>query len=677
MAHALSRRGENYFFLSIERPSNPSVTTVINHPAPVHGDSESDDDDFRPLAASPSLGSSEEAVDWREMSRIMEESTWNRGESDGGAISHAKGATVQSAPSVSFASNPVSYMVRSESPLTEMSESDNEGSPTENQSHAGTPAIMNKEHLIFMGVQFIRGISPYHNPRRITLYNNKPSQTWFYDRQRKPISSPPKVPRDGTIPFKALYICDLIDSVGSYVDRQTWINNSHDERKAQWVIATGDNARQTIDGMEYGFYFTSDGPHWVKKKTLTRVAELMSLDIETESTMDPTVKAATAPNPTVKASRITINNIAPGHNHRNRINISFILISLSALIVAKYALFSAICALPVIGYVCSSTSVASDTTSRTFDVCTLPFLGHFCSPMMAFDLNAPRTDFPRLVEIESRTFEQLLDEVADGPTTAMAIKKAQRASMNLVHRIHASCLEPIAKQSFIQLLNEIVEEANETFYALIHFHAQVDAAARNMILDLSYVHWRLKAIAPPRSSQVWFPVLSSPEAVAQSEYLRLLDVTGKVLGRLEGEVALAMSTVTSLEKPLDKVHNLAHVEYQSVRRRRYRETSRWFWTFFGFNREVLQHVAELTELLEDVADAQQRASAHITAAAMILASIKEDLLQLSNDVAAGPITEDIPLEIHLHGVRLRLEKLTRKRMSTEEVVNGGLLDSKP
>ncbi|KAF9439937.1 hypothetical protein P691DRAFT_784202, partial [Macrolepiota fuliginosa MF-IS2] len=48
-----------------------------------------------------------------------------------------------------------------------------------------------------------------------------------------------------------------------------WINNSHtDEKCPQWMAAQGANALQSIDGKDYRFYITHDGPHWVMKDTL-------------------------------------------------------------------------------------------------------------------------------------------------------------------------------------------------------------------------------------------------------------------------------------------------------------------------------------------------------------------------------------------------------------------------
>lgn len=108
-------------------------------------------------------------------------------------------------------------------------------------------------------------MSPYHCPKQVTLYNSKPPQTWYYDRQKRPILAPPNPPRDTMIPFKSLYICDIIDSEGNCIKRQVWINN--DEKRVRWVIANEIHATQKIDGKVYVAYVNDDGPHWVKKET--------------------------------------------------------------------------------------------------------------------------------------------------------------------------------------------------------------------------------------------------------------------------------------------------------------------------------------------------------------------------------------------------------------------------
>lgn len=111
--------------------------------------------------------------------------------------------------------------------------------------------------------------SPYNNCHKMTLYNGKPDQYWYYTRIHSLIANPPKVPHNKQIQKKALFICDVIDNEGSCIERQVWVNNG--EKKVKWDIAQGVNAVQNIGGKEYGFYINTNGPHWVRKDTLTRL----------------------------------------------------------------------------------------------------------------------------------------------------------------------------------------------------------------------------------------------------------------------------------------------------------------------------------------------------------------------------------------------------------------------
>ena len=115
--------------------------------------------------------------------------------------------------------------------------------------------------------------SPYDNCHKITLYNGKPDQYWYYTRVRSPLAAPPKVPHHKNIHRKALFICDVVDDEGRYKERQVWINNG--EKKVNWDIAQGANAVQSFDGKEYGFYINENGPRWVQKDTLTRLNRKM------------------------------------------------------------------------------------------------------------------------------------------------------------------------------------------------------------------------------------------------------------------------------------------------------------------------------------------------------------------------------------------------------------------
>ncbi|XP_006462345.1 hypothetical protein AGABI2DRAFT_119208 [Agaricus bisporus var. bisporus H97] len=102
------------------------------------------------------------------------------------------------------------------------------------------------------------GESPYHCPQQTSPYRGKLAQTWYYDQRSHPIPEPPRVPPDVSVPFKALYICDVMSN-GQPTKHQTWINESN--KGVHWVaVGETEEAKQYIDGEAYIFYEGSRVP---------------------------------------------------------------------------------------------------------------------------------------------------------------------------------------------------------------------------------------------------------------------------------------------------------------------------------------------------------------------------------------------------------------------------------
>jgi hypothetical protein len=127
------------------------------------------------------------------------------------------------------------------------------------------------------------------------------------------------------------------------------------------------------------------------------------------------------------------------------------------------------------------TGYISQTLRTVFQpFCVIP--GFSISSMCRVDSDLKSTpkfipqwaDYPKLVEVQSKTFEELLEESAGGPALSLEIKKAQMATSDLVTRVRISDLK--AKDTLVTSLGEFLEDAKKTGEGLHKLTSKVRGA---------------------------------------------------------------------------------------------------------------------------------------------------------------------------------------------------------
>jgi len=83
-------------------------------------------------------------------------------------------------------------------------------------------------------------------------------------------------------------------------------------------------------------------------------------------------------------------------------------------------------------------------------------------------------DYPKLVEVQSGTFEHLLEELVGGSALSLEIKKAEMATSDLVTRVRISDLK--AKDTLAESLVEFLEDARRTGRGLHKLTSKVGGA---------------------------------------------------------------------------------------------------------------------------------------------------------------------------------------------------------
>lgn len=92
-----------------------------------------------------------------------------------------------------------------------------------------------------------------------------------------------------------------------------------------------------------------------------------------------------------------------------------------------------------------------------------------------YDQGPPRwADYPKLVDVQSATFEQLLDESVGGSGLALEIKKAEMATVDLGTLVRVSNLK--SRDMIAESLAEFVEDAKKTGKGLQKLSSKVGGA---------------------------------------------------------------------------------------------------------------------------------------------------------------------------------------------------------
>jgi hypothetical protein len=93
-------------------------------------------------------------------------------------------------------------------------------------------------------------------------------------------------------------------------------------------------------------------------------------------------------------------------------------------------------------------------------------------------------DYPKLVEVQSKTFEHLLEESVGGPALSLEIKKAEMATSDLVTRVRISNLK--AKDTLAQSLGDFLEDARKTGRGLHKLTSKVGGAVDRCVCCLQH-----------------------------------------------------------------------------------------------------------------------------------------------------------------------------------------------
>ncbi|KAI0636081.1 hypothetical protein C8Q77DRAFT_1216556 [Trametes polyzona] len=318
-------------------------------------------------------------------------------------------------------------------------------------------------------------------------------------------------------------------------------------------------------------------------------------------------------------------------------------------------------------------------------VCIFPGLSSswLClAPEIEYDAQggpAPlRADYPKLVEIQTSNFEQLLDGSVGGSGLSLEIKKAEMASKDLITLVKFSELK--SKDLLAQSLFDFVEDAKQTGKGLQKLTSKVNGAVDHIMAINDYALRTIEGAQdePKSLLQVIWPFASpTPAERSQEVVVRAfrdsMDVHAAEMRRLILELEVSEANLERLDAHLTVLHELCTRENITLSAAR-EDLLAQLWTLLGGNRKRLRGMDVNLELLQHLGEYRRRAAAHVAAAKQTLIAMSEDMEDLRERVAAPDIVGDrIPVEVHMRSIQSGLERLkddrVKARAREDELMN--------
>ena len=144
--------------------------------------------------------------------------------------------------------------------------------------------------------------------------------------------------------------------------------------------------------------------------------------------------------------------------------------------------------LVVVVFACTYAIALSSGAIRTAlsPICGIPIISLVCPhldkpyPVSSSNRVPRRADFPRLLDVERKTLEALLDETVEGPGLALEIKKAELATSDLVTLVRVSKLN--SRDTLADSLSEFVKDARKVGRGLTRFSSRVGGAVDKYVM---------------------------------------------------------------------------------------------------------------------------------------------------------------------------------------------------
>ncbi|KAI0789916.1 hypothetical protein C8Q75DRAFT_717561 [Abortiporus biennis] len=298
-------------------------------------------------------------------------------------------------------------------------------------------------------------------------------------------------------------------------------------------------------------------------------------------------------------------------------------------------------------------------------VCWIPGISSSALCRFPDSRNLPKwADYSKLMDVESSTFEQLLDESVGGSGLSLEIKKAEMATSDLVTLVKYSNLK--SRDLLAKSLEDFVSDARKSGKGLQKLSSKIGGAVDSILAVNDHALHTIEAYtAKPKGVYgVIVSALTSEQKtkeIVTKTFQDAMAVLSTQMERIIMEAEVSLINLDRLEQRMQTLHELVHREDNTLQIEK-AELLAQLWTILGGNRRQLRGVEGHLYLLKNLGQYRKRALAHVSAALHTLQGMQEDMEDLRERVAAPELTGDrVPLEVHMKSIKMGLDRITEQR----------------
>ncbi|KAJ8503440.1 hypothetical protein ONZ45_g10860 [Pleurotus djamor] len=280
-------------------------------------------------------------------------------------------------------------------------------------------------------------------------------------------------------------------------------------------------------------------------------------------------------------------------------------------------------------------------------------------------------DYPKMVDLQSKTFEQLLDpsSIAGSSSLAINIKKSESATRDLATLVTYSNMK--SKDSVVQVLRAFIGDAKATGRSLSKLNSKIGGAVDAITAVNDYALHSIEeayANGQPSFFNALVPWSNKPNTkeVVTRTFTQAMEVLSNQLRRLIVEAELARVNLEKLEEDLNTLHDILAREDASISTAKAQLLAD-LWTQLGRNKARIQQQDHNLLLLKDLGKYRDNALQIVMSALHTLRSLSDDLDELGERVATPElIGADIPVAVQIKSIKGGLERIREERIKARE-----------
>ncbi|KAF9223375.1 hypothetical protein BS17DRAFT_808821 [Gyrodon lividus] len=281
-------------------------------------------------------------------------------------------------------------------------------------------------------------------------------------------------------------------------------------------------------------------------------------------------------------------------------------------------------------------------------------------------------NFPKLVDIQGSTFNQLVGESAGGSELSVEVLKAEMATKDLSLLVRFSDLK--SKDSIADMLYTIARGAKKTARGLSKLNAKVVGAIDEVMALNNYAMVTIED-APKKEPSAFLKAISpfnlgpSADEIIQTVFTLAMDESEQAIAKLILEADVSLQNLEQMDVDIMNLHEVITRENKPLTEEKEKVLGE-LWTRLGGNKKAIRDYGDRLLLLNDLGEYRKKALGHVKAALRTLHSMSDDLEVLRDRVAApGLLDGKVPLHVHIESIKIGLERLKegQRRSRAEEI----------